>query len=53
MPSDYVKDLVDHKRRVASYLESVANELSSRQKNMTSMTRYFQNCKSMHMARLN
>ncbi len=30
MPSDYVKDLVDHKRRVASYLESVANELFRR-----------------------
>lgn len=27
MPSEYVKDLVDHKRRVARYMQSVANEL--------------------------
>ena len=30
MPSDYVKDLVDHKRRVATYMLLVAYELSKR-----------------------
>ncbi len=30
MPSDYVKDLVDHKRRVAGYMQVVANELFRR-----------------------
>lgn len=30
MPSDYVKDLVDHKRRVAGYMQAVANELFRR-----------------------
>lgn len=30
MPSEYVKDLVDHKQRVAKYMQIVANELSKR-----------------------
>lgn len=30
MPSDYIKDLVDHKRRVAGYMQVVANELFER-----------------------
>src|SRR5450755_2969819 len=30
MPSDYVKDLVDHKRRVADYMQIVANDLFQR-----------------------
>lgn len=30
MPSDYVKDLVDHKRRVAGHMQIVANELFRR-----------------------
>ena len=30
MPSDYVKDLVDHKQRVAGYMQSVANDLFRR-----------------------
>lgn len=30
MPSDYVKDLVDHKQRVASYMQIVANDLFKR-----------------------
>ena len=30
MPSDYVKDLVDHKQRVAGYMQIVANELFKR-----------------------
>lgn len=30
MPSDYVKDLVDHKRRVAGHLQFVASELFRR-----------------------
>ena len=30
MPSDFVKDLVDHKRRVAAYMQIVANELFAR-----------------------
>lgn len=30
MPSDYVKDLVDHKRRVAAHMQHVANELFRR-----------------------
>ncbi len=30
MPSDFVKDLVDHKQRVASHLQSIANDLFRR-----------------------
>ena len=30
MPSDYVKDLIDHKQRVAGYMQIVANELFKR-----------------------
>jgi hypothetical protein len=30
MPSDYVKDLVDHKVRVAAYMQSIANDLFRR-----------------------
>src|SRR6266487_1604582 len=30
MPSDYVKDLVDHKQRVAYYMQAVANDLFRR-----------------------
>ena len=30
MPSDYIKDLVDHKQRVAGYMQIVANELFKR-----------------------
>lgn len=30
MPSDYVKDLVDHKRRVAGHMQTVANDLFGR-----------------------
>lgn len=30
MPSDYVTDLVDHKRRVAGYMQSIANDLFRR-----------------------
>jgi Family of unknown function (DUF5662) len=30
MPSDFVKDLIDHKQRVAGYMQIVANELFRR-----------------------
>src|SRR6266704_5122203 len=30
MPSDYIKDLVDHKQRVAGYMQSAANDLFRR-----------------------
>jgi len=30
MPSDYVKDLVDHKQRVAGYMQLIANDLFRR-----------------------
>ena len=30
MPSDFVKDLVDHKQRVASHMQSLANDLFRR-----------------------
>ncbi len=30
MPSDHIKDLVDHKQRVAGYMQSIANDLFRR-----------------------
>lgn len=30
MPSDYVKDVIDHKQRVAGYMQTIANDLFRR-----------------------